>query len=207
MPQHELVVPVQCSQCGERFYGPIEALGIADDPRNVRVTPRFEKFLSDTFNHIKDKHPEHFEQCINRREELMGWGMLSLFIATNNQRVERQRDYYRWRLHQMTLSPIAHELEGDAIEQRAKLSAAEFIAAEFTTERLEKIFAHADMSKFEGIDKLKTEIIAFVDELRADLAEHIDQALEELIEILVEPDKYDDPTAKQTPKIASEAPN
>ena len=105
----ELAVPIQCTLCGRKFYGPSAAL-VGDT--NAHGAQRLIQQLA---KHIAEAHEPHFVAAQMQAAEFQGWKILSLY-STADPKVYQQWDFYRWRIHQASLRCRAVQLDVRARE-------------------------------------------------------------------------------------------
>lgn len=178
----EIAMPTKCGICGRKFYGP--AVGLTGNLKaGQQPPPRMVHFLQQLAEHMAKDHQEHYAYAMQKGFELQGWMILSRY-TTEDPDVESQRDFLRWSLHQSTLSATAQNLD-----VRAREVAEEFIDAkkEVLEKAIEEEFLNRCMEQASRRPKFFETII---EELTEDLAGQIEDVLEELREILEEPDKY-----------------
>ena len=130
----ELAVPIQCTLCGRKFYGPSAAL-VGDT--NAHGAQRLIQQLA---KHIAEAHEPHFVAAQMQAAEFQGWKILSLY-STADPKVYQQWDFYRWRIHQASLRCRVQKLDERAKQVAETLG--EFmnvrIEGESDTDSLERI--------------------------------------------------------------------
>ena len=111
----ELAVPIQCTLCERKFYGPSAAL-IGDT--NAHGAQRLIQQLA---KHMAESHEPHFIAAQMQAAEFQGWRILSLY-QTADPKVAQQWDFYRWRIHRASLRCRAVQLDVRARELAEELS-------------------------------------------------------------------------------------
>jgi hypothetical protein len=143
-------------------------------------TPRGVRFIRYLHEHIARDHPQVASDLMYFTNEFYGWRALSLF-DTQDKKVLEVWDRYRWRIHQETLACRAQNLDVMA-RQIAK-----------------QVVPGYPPNK-PGAD------YASVDRDRKAAAEIIQAALEELRDLLEEPNRYpppEPPKPAEQPKIVT----
>jgi hypothetical protein len=110
----ELAVPIQCTLCERKFYGPSAAL-VGDT--NAHGAQRLIQQLA---KHIAEVHEQYFVAAQMQAAEFQGWKILSLY-STADPKVYQQWDFYRWRIHQASLRCRAVQLDVRARELAKEL--------------------------------------------------------------------------------------
>ena len=129
-----------------------------------RPQARFTSFVAQLGRHITEAHPDIFEQMLALNWEFQGFNLMRHF-NTDDPAVKQNEDVFRWKLHQSTLQCRAQKLE-----ERADLAAMDVINCLEPTEDAEQI--------------------AQRDALRILVRQKTHAALEELRQLLEEPDRY-----------------
>jgi DNA primase large subunit len=172
---HEVAVATICNHCGRKFYGPPGPVIVGEQP-----AARFMRFVTVLGEHIQKHHITIAQQMVAMVWEFQGFALMRNF-TTEDPAVQKQEDFFRWRLHQKTLRARAQKLE-----ERAQMVADEVCAGIVPSEDPEQI----------------KQVAA----LRSLIAKRTNVALEELRQILEEPDLYKPLELTQEPKTAGTAP-
>jgi hypothetical protein len=105
----ELAVPIQCTLCERKFYGPSAALVGETNAHGAQ------RLIQQLAKHIAEVHEQHFVAAQMQAAEFQGWKILSLY-STADPKVYQQWDFYRWRIHQASLRCRAVQLDVRARE-------------------------------------------------------------------------------------------
>jgi hypothetical protein len=197
----EIALATTCSVCKKKFYGPAAALrGLK---AGEAVPPRMQHFLQTLFMHVAEAHPERHKLADMLKDEYFGWMILSLY-HTDDDQVQQQTDFFRWKTHQRTLRATAHNLD-----LRAQQVATEFIDAKMEILKKHIVSLKADAANAAAFgDEPSTpplEFATIMREMQDDLADAIEDVLMELREILEEPDKYSPAPSGNQPETPSAA--
>lgn len=163
---HEILLPTSCLHCGRKFYQPSP---ISHNRVDLR---QWQEFTVKMRRHLAESHPE---QVAKFRTLLLGYDgfLLMSNFQSGDQAIEKQRDMYRWQLHQSTLRARAQNLD-----KRAAQVAAD-ILRELPNDSMIPVTGHAIIQR------------------------HILSVLEELRNVLEEPDLYPDPMTETSQKAAN----
>jgi hypothetical protein len=110
----ELAVPIQCTLCERKFYGPSAALVGETNAHGAQ------RLIQQLAKHIAEVHEQHFVAAQMQAAEFQGWKILSLY-STADPKVYQQWDFYRWRIHQASLRCRAVQLDVRARELAKEL--------------------------------------------------------------------------------------
>jgi hypothetical protein len=156
---HEIAVPTTCNHCGRKFYGPRGPIVIGERP-----AARFQSFIGQLGRHIMEAHPEVAQAMVALNWEFQGYALMKNF-TTQDPAVQRNEDFFRWKLHQSTLRARARRLD-----DRAQMVADDVCSGIIPSEDAEQIKQVAALRKL--------------------IQQKTAEALEELRQILEEPDLY-----------------
>jgi hypothetical protein len=140
----ELAVPIQCTLCERKFYGPSAALIGNTNAHGAQ------RLLQQMAKHIAEAHEPHFVAAQMQAAEFQGWKILSLY-QTADPKVAQQWDFYRWRIHQASL-----RCRAVALDERA---------AQVAQEVLDNL--HDAAPSYDLQDDIKQKVQAVLEELRA----------------------------------------
>jgi hypothetical protein len=87
-----------CRHCEKKFYGPTTILRVGEE-----APARFYKYLAEINNHIAKRHPDIFQAAYIRGTELQGMLVMQNYESSDPEVID-QRNYYRWKVHQVTLN-------------------------------------------------------------------------------------------------------
>lgn len=166
---HEIALATACNHCQRKFYGPKGPVIVGERPQ-----ARVAKFIESLGKHIVDAHPDIAQQMTARIWEFQGFALMRNY-TTEDAQVRQQENYFRWKLHQMTLRCRAQKLE-----ERADMVATESMSCLEPTTDPEQIEQRAAMHTI--------------------IRRSTHAALEELRGLLEEPDLYVAQPAELTPE-------
>jgi hypothetical protein len=113
----ELAIPIQCTLCPRKFYGPAAAL-IGDQHAHGA-----QRLIQQLMKHVAETHEQEFLGAQVLAAEYQGWRILSIF-QTDDPKVNQQWDLFRWKIHQASLRCRAQKLDVRAREVVSEIESA-----------------------------------------------------------------------------------
>lgn len=94
---HEVASVLTCKLCTEKIAGP----GLVVGPG--QASGRVAKFMESLTTHLAQRHAKEFEALQQQVLEFFGLNCVMQYV-TQDDRVKYQRDWLRWKIHQVTLN-------------------------------------------------------------------------------------------------------
>lgn len=94
---HEIASVLTCKLCAQKIAGP----GLVIGPG--QASGRVAQFMESLTTHLAQKHAKEFEVLQQQALEFFGLNCVMQYV-TQDDRVKYQRDWLRWKIHQVTLN-------------------------------------------------------------------------------------------------------
>lgn len=94
---HEIASVLTCKLCSTKIAGP----GLVIGPG--QAAGRVAKFMDSLTTHLASAHAKEFEALQQQALEFFGLNCVMQYV-TQDDRVKYQRDWLRWKIHQVTLN-------------------------------------------------------------------------------------------------------
>lgn len=165
MPGHEIASVLTCKLCSEKIAGP----GLVIGPG--QASGRVAKFMESLTTHLASKHAQEFEALQQQALEFFGLNCVMQYV-TQDDRVKYQRDWLRWKIHQVTLNArytdealqnLAAQFSGIIYSELTPLIVdAVYASGVFPSENVPKVFERAGENSRALIGAKLLEIVTII---------------------------------------------
>ena len=99
MSESTLEIPIMCTLCGKKFYGPTAALGTA--LLLGETSPKAARLIQELAGHVGTKHKKEFRLYTQQQAEYFGLQILRVYVS-NDEAFQKSIDELRWKIHNAT---------------------------------------------------------------------------------------------------------